>query len=105
MSGIFNEELESLYSELGKWNVSSLTQYHLHIILEHFDSPIYLGAKVTHGFKRGSKELGIPTANLCMDELGERGSIKTGIYYGVARLRNTIYQCVVSVGWWAINRN
>jgi riboflavin kinase len=65
-----------------------------------FDKGVYLGATVVHGQKRGSKELGIPTANLGMDELGKIGdSLETGIYYGWARLNGTYYQTVVSVGW------
>jgi riboflavin kinase len=65
-----------------------------------FDKGIYLGATVVHGQKRGSKELGIPTANLGMDELGKVGdSLETGIFFGWARLNGTYYQTVVSVGW------
>ena len=48
----------------------------------------------------GSKELGIPTANLSMEQLGLKGeSLKTGIYYGKALLRGNVYNTVVSVGW------
>ena len=48
----------------------------------------------------GSKELGIPTANLSMEQLGSKGeSLKTGIYYGKALLRGNVYDTVVSVGW------
>lgn len=65
-----------------------------------FQQPIVLNAEVVHGFKRGSKELGIPTANLSMDELGSAGeSLETGIYYGTATLREQQYKTVVSVGW------
>ena len=64
-----------------------------------FDKPKLLSATVVHGFKRGSKELGIPTANLCMDELGPAGDIPPGIYFGLARLRGVVYKAVVSVGW------
>lgn len=65
-----------------------------------FDTPLVLQAEVVHGFKRGSKELGIPTANLNMDELGNTGNeLNTGIYYGWAVLPNGTYPTVVSVGW------
>ncbi|CAE7755244.1 RFK, partial [Symbiodinium microadriaticum] len=65
-----------------------------------FETPIVLGANVVHGFKRGSKELGIPTANLDMNELGPEGdALDTGIYFGWAKLRDQYYQSVVSVGW------
>jgi riboflavin kinase len=68
---------------------------------EHlFEKRIYLSSTVVHGFKRGSKELGIPTANLGMDELGTIGeTLETGIYFGWARLKGTFYQTVVSIGW------
>mmetsp|Transcript_10863 Transcript_10863/g.11282 ORF Transcript_10863/g.11282 Transcript_10863/m.11282 type:complete len:176 (+) Transcript_10863:63-590(+) len=65
-----------------------------------FDQNIYLSSLVVHGFKRGSKELGIPTANLDMEQLGEIGtSLETGIYYGWAKLNENYYETVVSVGW------
>jgi len=76
---------------------------------EVLPAPIYLSANVVHGFKRGSKELGIPTANLDMDVvnnmLKEKGhnetGLKTGIYYGWAKLgsSDTIHRTVISVGW------
>mmetsp|Transcript_3188 Transcript_3188/g.4945 ORF Transcript_3188/g.4945 Transcript_3188/m.4945 type:complete len:160 (-) Transcript_3188:220-699(-) len=72
---------------------------HLYTVKE-FHDPVVLGAEVVHGFKRGSKELGIPTANLAMEELGDHGeSLDTGIYYGWAKLRESYYEAVVSVGW------
>lgn len=65
-----------------------------------------LEGSVVHGFKRGSKELGIPTANISMDDLGDLGEkMSTGIYYGHAKLigeqfrHRPIYPTVVSVGW------
>lgn len=70
------------------------------------DSPLVLEATVVHGFKRGSKELGIPTANLSMEELGDVGEgLDTGIYYGFAKLcgdkhkESPLHQAVISVGW------
>lgn len=65
-----------------------------------YKEPITLKAKVITGFQRGSKELGIPTANLNMEELGDIGSnLNTGIYFGWAKLNDNIYKTVVSVGW------
>jgi riboflavin kinase len=65
-----------------------------------FDEPIYLQADVVHGFKRGSKELGIPTANLNMDRVEGKGeSLSTGIYFGWTLLQGVAYESVVSVGW------
>ena len=64
-------------------------------------SPVHLPCvEVVKGFQRGSKELGIPTANLSMDQLGNLGeTLETGIYYGWAVLNGTQYAAVVSVGW------
>ncbi|KAJ3228099.1 riboflavin kinase [Clydaea vesicula] len=47
--------------------------------------PIYLKGLVTKGFGRGSKDLGIPTANLPEVVAAEAQKVlKTGIYYGWA---------------------
>ncbi len=65
-----------------------------------FSEPVILDAHIVHGFQRGSKELGIPTANLSMEDLGKEGDgLETGIYYGVATLNGLDYEAVVSVGW------
>ena len=65
-----------------------------------FEKPLTLEAEVIHGFKRGSKELGFPTANLSMKDLGDQGSnLETGIYYGIAHLGAVHYKAVISVGW------
>lgn len=73
---------------------------HLYANEQKYEVPVVLEAEVVHGFKRGSKELGIPTANLNMEELGADGeALNTGIYYGWAILPSGMYQTVVSVGW------
>lgn len=65
-----------------------------------FEKPRLLAASVVHGFKRGSKDLGIPTANLNMDELtADKVDIAPGIYFGFAKLHGMNYEAVVSVGW------
>ena len=59
-----------------------------------------LDATVVHGFNRGSKDLGFPTANLDMDQLGDRAkALDAGIYFGTATLKDAVYPTVVSVGW------
>lgn len=59
-----------------------------------------MSATVVKGFGRGSKLLGIPTANMDMSEVGRIvNNTSTGIYFGYAMLRSTIYPTVVSVGW------
>ncbi|CAN0377458.1 unnamed protein product, partial [Hapterophycus canaliculatus] len=60
-----------------------------------------LSATVVKGFGRGSKLLGIPTANMDMKEVGETvvHDTTTGIYYGYAMLSGAVYPAVISVGW------
>ncbi|KAB2570199.1 Riboflavin kinase [Lasiodiplodia theobromae] len=50
--------------------------------------PLKLGGKVIKGFGRGSKELGIPTANIPLAGLSVGGheDLESGIYYGWAAL-------------------
>lgn len=63
--------------------------------------PYFCRGKVARGFGRGSKHLGIPTANfpeLVVDSLP--ADISTGIYYGWARVGNgDIHKMVMSIGW------
>lgn len=51
--------------------------------------PLQMEGKVISGFGRGSKELGIPTANLPIDEKSTPwiADIKSGVYFGWASLR------------------
>jgi riboflavin kinase len=83
--------------------VSETKEYDWTSLYDHqrvLPQAIELKADIVHGFKRGSKELGIPTANLNMEELGEIGeSLDTGIYYGLANLEGSDHIAVVSVGW------
>lgn len=85
---------DSSVDHIARWN--SLYQDRERL----FDEPVVLHAEVVHGFKRGSKELGIPTANLNMDQLGDKGSsLDTGIYFGWTLLHGVVYESVTSVGW------
>lgn len=63
--------------------------------------PYFCRGEVIRGFGRGSKELGIPTANFpdsVVDILP--ADIATGIYYGWARVGNgDVYKMVMSIGW------
>ncbi|KAL1955364.1 hypothetical protein VTO42DRAFT_8646 [Malbranchea cinnamomea] len=80
--------------------------------------PIRLSGPVIKGFGRGSKELGIPTANIPADGLSAYPDLQSGVYYGVAALdparfnhgpdgaprtktpaRATIFPCVLSIGY------
>ncbi|CAK9809059.1 Riboflavin kinase [Anthophora quadrimaculata] len=62
--------------------------------------PYFLSGVVVKGFGRGSKALGIPTANL-EDEVVNNlpNDLKTGIYYGWACLDDQVYKMVASIGW------
>ena len=51
--------------------------------------PLQMEGKVIRGFGRGSKELGIPTANFPVDDTLTPwiGEVKSGVYFGWASLR------------------
>jgi riboflavin kinase / FMN hydrolase len=64
--------------------------------------PIRCKGPVVHGFKRGSKELGIPTANLDVESLcAEIHSAPTGVYFGWASVGTSpdVYKFVMSMGF------
>ncbi|CAG8463550.1 10140_t:CDS:2 [Acaulospora colombiana] len=64
--------------------------------------PIKMKGEVVRGFGRGSKDLGIPTANL--SEAAVEALCKdtnTGIYFGWAQVSGdqVVYPMVMSLGW------
>lgn len=63
--------------------------------------PHFAEGDVVKGFGRGSKELGIPTANFpeeVVNRLPE--GIDPGVYFGFASLENgPVYKMVMSIGW------
>ncbi|CAO3661935.1 unnamed protein product [Umbelopsis vinacea] len=65
--------------------------------------PLKLSGTVVKGFGRGSKELGIPTANLSNDALDTLCSaFDTGVYYGwtcIEADKSAVYPMVMSLGW------
>lgn len=67
----------------------------------HGGFPYLLEGTVDHGFGRGSKELGIPTANFSeKDVLRFSPDLKAGIYLGWAQVDSgTVEKMVMSVGW------
>lgn len=69
--------------------------------------PYFTVGKVVKGFGRGSKDLGIPTANFpdeVVNSLPEE--IHTGVYYGWAKVDNgPVYKMVTSIGWNPYFRN
>ncbi|XP_074111053.1 riboflavin kinase [Cotesia typhae] len=62
--------------------------------------PYYAKGTIVKGFGRGSKALGIPTANFPEDVVAQLPEgFNTGIYYGWAALEGEIYKMVMSIGW------
>lgn len=63
--------------------------------------PWYIGGPVIKGFGRGSKVLGIPTANLSAENFSDVLSEHTsGVYFGWAGLpKRGIFKMVMSIGW------
>ncbi|EDV28933.1 Riboflavin kinase [Trichoplax sp. H2] len=63
--------------------------------------PAYVKGTVVKGFGRGSKELGIPTANFSenvMESLA--GDTGNGIYFGLAAVDDSpVHKMVMSIGW------
>jgi len=63
--------------------------------------PFYAQGTVIKGFGRGSKELGIPTANFPENVVeGLPSGVNTGVYYGWAKVDDgPVYKMVMSIGW------
>lgn len=63
--------------------------------------PWYVGGPVIKGFKRGSKMLGIPTANISTEGYSAvLSEYPPGVYFGWAGLQNHgVYKMVMSIGW------
>ncbi|WAR16274.1 RIFK-like protein [Mya arenaria] len=63
--------------------------------------PYFTEGNVVKGFGRGSKELGIPTANFPIEivqQLPEE--ITAGVYYGWAQVdEGPVFKMVMSIGW------
>lgn len=63
--------------------------------------PHFAFGEVIKGFGRGSKQLGIPTANYppsVVSALPEE--VKTGVYFGFASVDNgPVHKMVMSIGW------
>ncbi|GLU23095.1 hypothetical protein SLE2022_391270 [Rubroshorea leprosula] len=63
--------------------------------------PWYIGGPIIKGFGRGSKLLGIPTANLSTEDHSTLLSkYPSGVYFGWAGLSTRgVYKMVMSIGW------
>ncbi len=69
-------------------------------------TPVRIKGPVVKGFGRGSKELGIPTANLDVQILGQEilDAVPPGVYFGYCLVSNTepvnqVHKMVMSIGW------
>ncbi|XP_073834781.1 riboflavin kinase isoform X2 [Musca autumnalis] len=63
--------------------------------------PFFACGKIVSGFGRGSKDLGIPTANFPLDVVKSLPeAINPGVYYGWANVDDgPVYKMVMSIGW------
>ena len=64
--------------------------------------PIRMIGTVVRGFGRGSRELGIPTANLDGASLQSSlpfDDLPTGIYWGYAKVGEDVYTAAISIGY------
>lgn len=63
--------------------------------------PYFASGLVVKGFGRGSKELGIPTANFPESVVESLpNEVPTGIYYGWAQVdKGPVHKMVMSIGW------
>jgi len=81
-------------------------------IKKKFKNPIILKGKVVPGFQRGSRQLGVPTANLEMtkENSDKISDMLSGVYIGKGTFLSNIdknanidtnkqYKCVLSIGW------
>ncbi|XP_011184860.1 putative riboflavin kinase [Zeugodacus cucurbitae] len=70
----------------------------IHKMLNHL--PFFTSGEIVHGFGRGSKELGIPTANFPLEVVKALpAEITLGIYYGWANVDNgDVHKMVMSIG-------
>ncbi|XP_065885116.1 putative riboflavin kinase [Dysidea avara] len=69
--------------------------------------PFFARGLVVAGFGRGSKELGIPTANYPEDVVSTLpDAIQSGIFYGWAMVdQGPVYKMVMSIGWNPVYQN
>ena len=62
--------------------------------------PAFLKGTVVKGFGRGSKQLGIPTANFAEEVVAQLPPLREGVYFGWARVSDgEVRGMVMSLGW------
>ncbi|KAI8110147.1 hypothetical protein M9435_001826 [Picochlorum sp. BPE23] len=64
--------------------------------------PVYMKGEIVQGYGRGSKELGVPTANLAIPDVEDQiAGLPLGVYFGWAQLLdsdNGVYKMVMNIG-------
>ncbi|MCO5562279.1 hypothetical protein L7F22_015904 [Adiantum nelumboides] len=71
---------------------------------EQSEYPLYTKGEVVHGYGRGSKKLGFPTANLSFDTLpSEVARLPKGVYFGCAQVigegfDSDVHRMVMNIG-------
>lgn len=64
--------------------------------------PVYMEGEIVQGYGRGSKELGVPTANLAVPDVEEQiEGLPLGVYFGWAQLLDSdagVYKMVMNIG-------
>lgn len=84
-----------------------MPEYASWTIHKAIDPPLLLDGQVVKGFGRGSKQLGVPTANVEMTEENKQKtqSLVPGVYAAKALLKLTDSEevqehlCAMSIGW------
>jgi hypothetical protein len=68
---------------------------------------LVLKGRVVHGFGRGSKQLGVPTANVEMTDENKAlcEGLIPGVYSATAFLHSKPYKCAMSIGWNPVYEN
>eukprot|EP01086_Lenisia_limosa_P007946 TRINITY_DN2843_c0_g1_i1.p1 TRINITY_DN2843_c0_g1~~TRINITY_DN2843_c0_g1_i1.p1 ORF type:complete len:173 (-),score=14.60 TRINITY_DN2843_c0_g1_i1:114-632(-) len=66
-------------------------------------TPFFMSGEVISGFGRGSKQLGIPTANLPVEKFSEvLPTLNNGVYFGFASIpsvHSKVIPMVMNIGW------
>ena len=96
---MMRSSLLSCVHRLGSKSLSMDTISNNNGVMDHF---LFLQGQVTHGYGRGSKKLGIPTANLPhFDKELRDNSVQKGVYYGWAKIygeKGSGVPCVANIG-------
>lgn len=77
---------------------------HISLTKEESEYPLYISGEVIHGFGRGSKQLGYPTANLSVENLPSKAAkLPKGVYFGCAQIigsgvDSNVHRMVMNIG-------